>query len=316
MFVGRWTGYHGASYGALAVGGSPQRIKFEPVLPGVEHVFPPYCYRCPYCEKDGECNLLCARIIEEVVKCRGAENIAAFISEPVSLLCPDTPPEYWSIVKEICEENDILLMIDEIMTGFGRTGKLFAVENWNLIPDIMTIGKGMSSGYLPLSASCAKPEITESFWGELEEGRTFEHAFGWSTHNAISCAAANACIDVIERERIAEKTADKGRYMIKRLKELEEIPIVGEVRGRYGMMASLELVTDKDSKKIPPPERMKVVAKQIQRMFWENGLAEWFHGNIVPLMPPLSISIEEIDRSFHIMDTVLREVNEKKLMSS
>jgi len=249
------------------------------------------------------------RAIEHVVNFEGAENIAAFIGEPIQgaggIIIP--PKEYWSMVKEICEKNDILLIIDEIMSGFGRTGKFFAIEHWNVKPDIMTIGKGLTSGYLPFSAVCAVPKISESFWADPEENKAFMTGHTWGQECPLLCVAASACIDVMLKERIPERAAEMGDYLMKRLKELEDMSIVGDIRGK-GLFTTVELVKDKKTKELLPTE----LTEWIEDTCWKRGLAAWcrFPTNFFNC-PPLIITKDQIDKGIDIITGVLEEAAKK-----
>jgi adenosylmethionine-8-amino-7-oxononanoate aminotransferase len=301
--------YHGATMGAGSLTGMPGfHEQFGPMLPKVVHVFPPYCYRCWYGKEYPECDLQCVRGLEETIKFEGSDSIVGVVGEPClgggGMVPP--PNEYWPMVSEICKNNDLLLLIDEILTGFGRTGKFFASEHWNLKPDIMTIGKGLSSGYMPISAACPTPEISETFLGQE---KWFVHGHSWATSSPLLCTAASAVIDVMRNEKMPEKAAETGRHMLKRLKELEEIPIVGDVRG-LGLFGAVELVKDKKTKEVFPREWGEMTEDMLIRrglMLW----CRWGYSTFLACCPPLIITRKQIDDSVEIIREVLWEVSKK-----
>ena len=240
--IARYQGYHGFTFGAMsATGQTARRVKFEPLVPGFFHVDPPYCYRCPLKLSYPECGVACVEEIVEVIDREGPETVAAVIAEPVigggGVIVP--PDDYLPRLREICDSHGILLILDEVITGFGRTGALFACEHWNVQPDIITLAKGVTSGYLPLGACVVTPEIFECFLGDPGEGREFAQVSTYGGH-PVCCAVALANIDIILNERLWENSARVGAYLLEGLSQLKS-PLVGDVRGK-GLMIAVELI--------------------------------------------------------------------------
>ncbi|MCJ7626122.1 MAG: aspartate aminotransferase family protein [Anaerolineaceae bacterium] len=241
-------GYHGVSFGAVtAAGKEVYSEKFGPLVPGFLQIDPPYCYRCPY-GKTGypECALVCADALEETIRAEGKETVAAFLMEPVmgeyGVIIPPEP--YYTAVGDICKRNGVLLIADEVTTGFGRTGKLFASQDWDPQPDIICLGKIISGGYLPLAATLTTGAIFERFLGA---DKYFMHGSTNSGHPA-ACAAGLAAIDIILRENLPENAANMGEYFKTELETIKgKFEIVGDVRVK-GLMVAVELVKDQQTK--------------------------------------------------------------------
>jgi len=293
--------YHGVSYGALSTSGLEiDAAKFGPLLPGFLQVEPPYCYRCPY-EKHGypECGLECANGLEKTILSEGAETVAAFIMEPImgAYGIIDPPEEFYKRAGEICRRHGLLFIADEVATGFGRTGKLFASENWGPPPDILCLGKSMSSGYLPLAATLATDAIFQRFNGK---GNRFENGSTSSGHPV--CAAVGLVnIDIILRERLAENSARIGAHLKSGLKDLAgKREWIGDVRGR-GLMIGIELVKDRE-KKIPlTDEEIFQIYLDIATL----GLVVYYRRNVLALLPPLIIDEGIADQIVRILDEAL-----------
>jgi len=261
--IARYQGYHGFTYGAMsATGQVGRRSKFEPLVPGFLHVDPPYCYRCPLNRTYPECGVACVEEFEKIIVREGPETVAAVIVEPVigggGVIVP--PPEYLPRLRQICDRYDVLLILDEVITGFGRTGKLFAAEHWGVAPDIATLAKGVTSGYLPLGACATTPEIFSAFLGEPGAGREFAQVSTYGGH-PVCCAAALANIEIILRERLWENAARVGTYLLAKLQALDS-PFVGDVRG-LGLMIAVELVDDSGA--VLDAERAAKVAAGIRQ---------------------------------------------------
>lgn len=293
--------FHGRTLGTLSITGQSGRKKYDmgPYLAGTSFVCPPYCYRCPFEKEYPECEVLCARSIRDVIDYSTSGGVAAFIAEPVlgegGIIPP--PPEYFKIIKEILSKHDILFIADEVQSGFGRTGKLFAIENYDVEPDIMTVAKGIANGF-PISACIAKVEIGDAF----EPGDHLS-TFGG---NPVSAAAALANIDFIMRERLFEKAAEKGKYVMKRLKEMKEAyGVIGDIRGK-GLMIGVELVKDQ-KKKTPAREitgRIRDRAREKGLLIGSGGIM----GCVLRIQPPLTIEKEIIDKALNILDGVFRDI--------
>lgn len=282
--------YHGVTYGAVSTSGlTSDKDKFGPLIPGFEQIEPPYCYRCPFGkDKYPECGLVCANALEEKIKFEKPETVAAFILEPImgAYGVIDPPDEYFTRIGEICKRYGVLLIADEVTTGFGRTGKLFATQDWIVKPDILLLAKAISSGYLPLSATLATADIYQRFLGK---GNQFEHGSTASGH-PVCAAVGLANIDIILRENLVEKASQSGKLLKNGLIELmNKRKNIGEVRGR-GLMLGIELVKDKKTKE--PVSDDKVWNYILD--FATLGLLAYYRRNIIGLLPPLIIDEEVV----------------------
>ncbi len=293
--------FHGRTIGTLSVTGQSRRRRYDmgPYLSGVSFAPAPYCYRCPMERGYPECGLLCARRVEEVIEYQTSNNVAALIAEPIlgegGIIVP--PDEYFKVVKEILEARGILLILDEVQTGFARTGRMFAVEHYGVEPDMMTLGKAIAAG-LPLGACMAREDVGEAF----EPGDHLS-TFGG---NPICCAAALENIRLLEEEHLAERAEEKGRYLMKRLEELEETQsLIGDVRGK-GLMVGVELVRDRGSKR-PAVEEASRVRGEMRNMGVLIGVGG-VKGSTLRLQPPLIISNEQLDRALEALEEALKRI--------
>jgi 4-aminobutyrate aminotransferase len=295
--------FHGRTFGGMSLTASKpvQRRYFAPLIPSVTHVPYGYCYRCPFKLTFPDCHYWCVDFIDEYVlqKYIPPEEVAAFVFEPIQgeggYVVP--PPEYFQRVKKLADKYGILMMDDEVQAGMGRTGKWFAIEHWDVQPDIVCIAKSIAAG-LPLGAMVAKASIMD--W----EGGSHASTFGG---NPVSCAAASAVIDVIENGRLRENAAKQGTYIMKRLETLkEESTIVGDVRGK-GLMIGIELVEDKTSKKPAAQQASEVMTRS-----WKRGVAVITCGkSTIRLAPPLLISRELVDAGLDIIEDTIKQVEKK-----
>lgn len=293
--------YHGFSFGAVSTSGlAGDEAKYGPLIPGFLQIEPPYCYRCPF-QQEGypECGLKCADALEEAIESEGPETVAAFIMEPVmgdfSVVYP--PDEYYGRVGEICRRYGLLFIVDEVTTGFGRTGKLFASEDWDPQPDILCLGKTISGGYVPLSATLATERIYQRFLGP---DKYFTHG---STHSGhpVCAAVGLAAIDIILDEDLPENASRVGDYLKSRLMELmDKHEIIGDVRGQ-GLMLAMELVKDRQTKEpLPNAEAIEIAQDVILRGMWFS-----VSGNSFRLFPPLIIDEGFADEVVQIFDKAL-----------
>lgn len=301
--IARHRGYHGFTLGAVSCTGQALRKQaFEPLLPGVLHVCPPDHYRCDVCSKQPACTLHCADEFDRVIRMEGPETVAAVILEPViggGGVFP-SPDGYLERIREICTRHGVLLIADEVITGFGRTGTMFGVQHAGIRPDIMTMAKGLTSGYLPLAATATTSAVFDSFRGVDMDKFIQVSTFGG---HPASCAAALANLDILMRERLWENSAVVGAYLLERLRSLKN-PSIGEVRGR-GLMAGLEMVSDAAGTPMPEPE---VIA--LMKRIRENGVLVGRNNDTVPgftnvltLAPPLTLTREGADR---IVDAIAK----------
>jgi len=303
LFIGFISAFHGRTIGALSFTASKptQRRYFFPLMPGVTHVPYPYCYRCPFKLTYPECHYWCVDFIDEYVlqKYVPPEDTAAILYEPIQgeggYVVP--PPEYPKRLKKLADKYGLLFIDDEVQTGMGRTAKWFAIEHWDVEPDIICSAKGLASG-MPLGAIIAKAKVMD--W----VGGSHASTFGG---NPLSCAAARAVIDVIKEEKLLENAAKQGAYIMKRLEELKaRSEIVGDVRGK-GLMIGLEIVEDKKSKK-PAPEKVK----EIMMRSWKRGVAVITCGtSTIRIAPPLVITRELVDSALDIIEDTVKEVEKE-----
>lgn len=304
--IARYQGYHGATMGALSATGTRRRkTMFEPLLPGFLHIHPPTCYRCPYEKTYPECNVFCARTIENLIESEGAETIAALILEPIGntggVVTP--PAEYLPTIREICDRHNILLIFDEIITGFGRTGQMFASHTFNTTPDILCMGKGMSSGYIPLAGIAFRDTIAEAFLGRDEDEVEFSHGHTYGG-NPLAAAAGLACLsEIIERD-LPARAREMGAYLKTRLESLAELGIVGEIRGK-GLLVGIEFVKDPETRE--PFGKDVKFGTQVGKTALRKGLLTRFDPNWIAFAPPLIINREQVD---HMMDLFTESVKE------
>lgn len=300
LFIGFISAFHGRTIGALSFTASKptQRRYFSPLMPGVTHVPYPYCYRCPFAQSFPECNYWCIDFIEDSVfqKYVPPEEVAALVFEPIQgeggYVVP--PTGYFQRLKKLADNNGILLIDDEVQTGLGRTGKWFAIENWDVEPDVICSAKALASG-LPLGATIVKAEVMD--W----VGGSHASTFGG---NPLSCVSANAVIDIVKEEHLLENATNQGAYIMKQLeRSAEQCEIIGDVRGK-GLMIGMEIVKDKKTRK-PAPGK----AKEIMLRSWKRGVAVITCGvSTIRIAPPLNITRDLIDSALEILLDVTKEV--------
>jgi len=307
-FISRKGSYHGATMGALALGGSHlyPKLDYEPLMPGVFHVPQPLPYRCEFGgETPEECAELCVNAVEEMIKFQDPETIAAVFAEPVSspMGCAVPGDNYWPRLREICDRYGVLLIADEVITGFGRTGKMFATEHWGVVPDMMTVAKGITSGYIPMGGCITRGEISDAFIGSQKA--SFKHVITFGGH-PVAAAAALKNIEIMEEEGMVENAAKQGAYLLDGLNEMKEkYQMIGDVRG-LGLFCGLELVADRETKEYFPAEAD--LANRITQGFAENGLL-LRGGDRMNVAPPLCITSSEVDDLVTIMDKVFDQVS-------
>jgi adenosylmethionine-8-amino-7-oxononanoate aminotransferase len=296
--ISRRGAYHGVTGGALSVLGTvlPMRQIMDPVMPGTVFVESPYCYRCSLHLTYPSCDLACARDVERIIEFEDPEQISAFIGEPIQqafgALAP--PREYWNIVRDMCDRYGILLIIDEVICGFGRTGKWFGVEHFDIQPDIITMAKGISSGYVPLGGVGCTDEV-------LEPVEIFQHLHTYGNH-PVSCAAALKNIEIMQRENLIGNSSEMGDYFLEGLRSLESHPTVGEARGT-GLWTALDMTTDKKKRTPFPQSRIMNIINRAKK----KGLIIKTMGHALEFAPPLIIQREEIDEAMKILDECITE---------
>lgn len=297
--VSRYRAYHGSSFGALAATGQAERkYKYEPLAPGFVHVAPPDSYRQPEDSSLPPEQLASVQAVDQTMTWEFGETIAAMILEPIitggGVLLP--PDNYLKGIESVCKKHGALMIVDEVICGFGRTGKPFGFMNYGVQPDIVTMAKGITSAYLPLSATAVKREIFDAFTG-TDAYDYFRHVntFGGSP---VSCAVALKNIEIFEREGLFERSAIKGSEVLSTLHEkLDEHPNVGNIRGK-GLLIGIELVSDKSTKQQMPADKINAIIADCKKngvIIGKNGTTVAGFNNVLTLSPPLNISQEDID---------------------
>ncbi|KOO44005.1 aspartate aminotransferase family protein [Priestia koreensis] len=311
--VSRYRSYHGNTLGSLAATGQAQRkYRYEPLAPGFIHVSPPDTYRFPEADTTPPQELQSVQQVDRTMTWELSETIAAFIMEPIitggGILTP--PQGYMKGVKEVCEKHGALLIVDEVICGFGRTGEPFGFMNYDVKPDIITMAKGITSAYLPLSATAVKREVYEAFKGS-EEYDYFRHVntFGGSP---ASCAVALKNLEIMEKEQLFSRSKQLGAELLKQFQDaLNDHPLVGDVRGK-GLLLGIELVKDKQTKEPLEVEKLNAVIASCKRdglIIGKNGATVAGHNNVLTLSPPLNIAEEDLQFMYK---TVVKAVENLK----
>lgn len=300
--LARYISYHGATYGAITLSGDYRRPPVEPGIPGVVHVFDPYCYRCLFGYTRETCHRECITHIEKVIQYEGPETIAALFMEGVTgsngILVP--PDDYWPRLREITRKYGILLVSDEVMSGFGRTGEWFAVDNWGVVPDIITIAKGLTSGYVPLGGVVVSDAIARHF-----DDRMLYMGLTYYGH-PLACAAGVATINVYKEENLIENSKQLGFLLRDELDEMKrKHDFVGDVRS-IGLFSVIELVRDRESKEPMGQAEMD----QFRKRLLDAGLSTYINKNLVFVCPPLIISKEELLTGLRIVEDALTPLSQ------
>ena len=299
-FISLRNAYHGDTLGAVSVGGIDVFHKtFEPLLFKTYKAPSPYCYRCELGKTYPHCKFECLGEMDRILYDHAGE-IAGLIIEPLIQAAGGmitSPSGYLKGVKELCSKYNILMIADEVATGFGRTGKMFACEHEDIIPDIMCLSKGITGGYMPLAATLATDELYNAFLGEFRDLKTFFHGHSY-TGNPLACAAALACLNLFEKEHVLENLQGKIAVLEAWLQEIVQFAHVGDVRNA-GFMAGIELVEDKETKK--PYDREEKMGWRVARRAREQGVFIRPLGNVIVIMPPLAISEQNLGQMMKVM---------------
>lgn len=299
--ISRRGAFHGVTGGALRVLGTvlSMRQMMEPLAPGTIFAESPYCYRCPLHLAYPVCEVACARDVERLIQFEDPAQVMAFIGEPIQqgFGAYRPPREYWSIIREICDRYGILLIIDEVICGFGRTGRWFGIEHFDIQPDLMLMAKGISSGYVPLGAVGATDAVMAPV-DILASLQTY-------MNHPVACAAALKNIEILKRENLIERSRIIGEYFLDRLRSLGNHPIVGEVRGT-GLWTAIDLTTDKATRAPFPLDRLQSIVDRAR----QKGLIIKSMGMALEFAPPLIIEKGEIDEAVRILDLCLTEEEE------
>jgi putrescine aminotransferase len=309
IIISRHDAYHGSTIAATSMGGmGAMHGQLGPMLPGFVHVMAPYSYELAEAgESDEAFGLRAAKAVEDAIVEAGPDKVAAFVGEPIQgaggVKIP--PPSYWPEIQRICKKYDILLMVDEVITGFGRTGAWFACESMGIVPDTITVAKGITSGYQPLSAVLFADKVADV----LASGGEYYHGYTYSGH-PVCCAVALANLDILQREGLIERVRDDtGPYLLQRLKqEIGDHPLVGEVRG-FGLLAAIEIVKDKKSKqRFEPPGHAAGVVRDYSI---EAGMMMRAVGETMILSPPLTWTRETVNEAVEHVTIALNRAQEK-----
>ncbi len=305
--ISRYLSWHGSTLGSLSASGlKSRRTVNEPLAPGFIHVFPPTCYRCPFGKAYPECGITCATLVNDVIEMEDPDTVAAVMVEPIGHTggIIDPPPEYLPLLREACDRHNVLLIFDEIITGAGRTGHLFAAETFGVTPDVLCAGKGLAGGYAPLSAMICRAPIADAFWGPVAEnpgfveGHTFEG-------NPISCAAGLAVLREILEKDLCANVRKQGQRLREGFERLaKKHGIIGDIRGK-GLFQGIEFVRDLRTKQRFPDALQFGV--RVGRQALANGLLCRFDPHWLALGPPLVVTAEHIDEMVAILDRSLEE---------
>jgi adenosylmethionine-8-amino-7-oxononanoate aminotransferase len=306
--ISRYQSWHGSTMGSLSASGLKSRKTVnEPLAPGFIHVFPPTCYRCPFGKVYGECGITCATLVGDVIDMEDPATVAAVIVEPIGHTggIIDPPEEYLPLLREICDRHNVLLIFDEIITGIGRTGRMFAAETFGVTPDVICTGKGLSGGYIPLSAMVCRRHIADAFWGPISanpgfvEGHTFEG-------NPLSCATGLAVLREILENDLCANARKQGERLRAGLAGLaKKHGVIGDIRGK-GLFQGIELVKDAATKERFPAEL--ALGVRVGRRALQNGLLCRFDPHWIAFGPALIVTAEQIDEMVGLLDRSFSEV--------
>lgn len=299
-FISRYLGYHGGTAGAMSASGTGARkSKFEPQMPGFLKVFPPLYYRSRF-ESWQECNRFCARMVEDVIVNEDPETVAGVIVEPVGntggIITPTD--EYFQILREVCTRYNVMLVYDEVITGMGKTGSMFAAQTFGVTPDLICCGKGLSSGMMPTGAMIAREDMADAFWGNAEDNVQFAHGHTFAG-NPLACAVGIAVVDEIVEKKLDQQARETGVYLAGRLEELKKYGVVREVRGK-GILLGVELVKDTQTME-PFPE----LGNALKRTAIDNGLIMRIDPSWFAVAPAINATRAEIDEMCSLIEQSL-----------
>jgi adenosylmethionine-8-amino-7-oxononanoate aminotransferase len=314
--ISRKLSYHGMTLATLSLSGIRQhRRDFIPLLWKNPPIEPCFCYRCPFQKTYPECRMECAYDLEKTILQEDPDSVSAFIAEPIVATAAGAvvpPDEYFPIIREICDKYDVVFIADEIVTGFGRTGKNMGMDHFSVIPDIYVFAKGVSGGYAPLAGMAVRNHITSLFH---EKGAEFRHLYTYSA-NPLSCAIGDEVLRIIMEEKLIERVNNLEVYLSDKLNTLKSLPIVGDIRGK-GLLWAIEFVWDKDTKDPFPVEyklKMQIIMACLTKGiffypgYYENELGR---GDHIMISPPFIISEEEIDHCINILSTTIDALSQK-----
>src|SRR5262245_51952058 len=305
--ISRYQSWHGSTLGSLSASGlKSRRTVNEPLAPGFLHVFPPTCYRCPFGKRYPDCGITCATLVGDVIEMEDPATVAAVMVEPIGHTggIIDPPEEYLPILREICDRHNVLLIFDEIITGIGRTGRLFAAETFGVTPDVICLGKGLAGGFMPLSAMICRRTIADAFWGPISdnpgfvEGHTFEG-------NPVSCAAGIAVLgEILERDLCANARMQGARLRAGIERLAKKYKVIGDIRGK-GLFLGMEFVKDLRTKERFADE--SAPGLRIGKRALANGLLCRFDPHWLAFGPPLTVAAGEIDEMVALLDRSMEQ---------
>lgn len=302
-------GYHGVHFGGMSAGGNGVwRRAYEPAMPGFFQIDAPYLYRNPWTDNPEELGRIVAETLDREIQYHGADTVAAFIAEPVQgvggVIVP--PAGLWQQFRAVCDSHRVLLISDEIVTGFGRTGAMFGARGWGVAPDIMCVAKGITSGYIPLGATIVNERVAEA-WNQEHPLAGIMHGYTYSGH-PVACAAALACLDIVERDDLPGNAATVGSYFLSRLDELRQYASVGDVRGR-GLMLGVELVKDKHTK-VPYLPADRYPQKLYNSLLAHGAMVRVASGKII-LSPPLIFTDGHVDEAMTALHAAFHDAQDE-----
>ena len=293
-FISLKQGYHGTHFGGASVNGNTVfRRNYEPLLPGCFHVETPWLYRNPFTEDPEKLGRICAELLEREILFQSPDTVAAFIAEPIQgaggVIVP--PANYWPLVREVCDRHGVLLIADEVVTGFGRSGSMFGCRGWGVKADIMCLAKGISSGYVPLGATAINERVAQAFYRNQSFTGAVMHGYTYAGH-PVACAAALASLKIVRDEDLPGNAARQGAYLMEKVKPLERFAAVGDVRGK-GLMIALDLVKDKRTRE--PIDPMSGYADRVAAIARAEGALVRPVGTKIILSPPLVFERGHVD---------------------
>jgi len=308
-------GYHGGTLGALMVSGRPSAKRFyHPLMQAFPFIPAPVCYRCPLDKTYPACGVSCALELEKVIERVGPETVSAYIAEPIigaSAGAVAPPTEYFRIIRDICHRHQVLFIADEILTGLGRTGSWLAIEHYDVLPDMVLLGKGLSGGYAPLSALVAREDIVQTIAGGTG---AFVHGLTFA-HTPVMCTAGLATLRYLKAHGLVQRSAELGAYLSEQLQQLNEFSFVGDIRCK-GLLAGIEFVADRKTKR--PYPRTSKLSQKIYENALKNGLVLWTNvghvdgenGDLIMIGPPFTITRGQIDELIERLIETLKAVSD------
>jgi taurine--2-oxoglutarate transaminase len=304
--IARYRAFHGASYGAMTAGGDPRKLASDSQqIPNIIHVEDAYCYRCPWGQEMSSCKRECVSHIERVIEFEGPENVAAILmeGESGSSGCIKYPPDYWQKLRDLCDKHGILLIADEVMSGFGRTGAWFGVDNYGVVPDMIATAKGITAGYIPLGALIVSDKIAEHY-----NDRPLMLGLTYSAH-AVACAAGVEVLNIYEDENLLENAREMGKYVDEQVAELaKKHPSIGDFRNT-GLLGCIELVKNRQTKEPMAPFNAKpnemAIMNQVAAKIKDLGMYTFVRWNYIFVAPPLCVTKEQIDEGLAIISEAI-----------